>query len=131
MKAIVTLSALLLTVLVPGRADAQDHQHQSPAAAGTAMMGMHGTSMTMAPDAAMILRLRGPLGLTEAQIMQIESARDRSVEERRPHLEAAGRARSDAAALLDAASPDLAAYQAKLEEATRHEVLATTAQTRG
>ena len=126
MKARVT-TLLLAASLLSVPAYAQEHQHgqrQPPESAG--MMEMQGM-----PSPAMILQLREPLGLTQAQVQRIEAIRDRVEREHQPHMQAAMKAMREADGLLGAAALEQARYEAKLREAANQHVQAHLAMTRG
>lgn len=85
-------------------------------------MMMHGSMMV--PGPMMILQLREPLGLTQAQVTQIEAIRDRVQGEHQAHMQAAMRAMQEADGLLEASDPDVSRYEAKLKEAADSHVQA-------
>ena len=131
----VAIAMVLLAIGSLSRgAGAQQHQHeQQPARPeGTVpMQGMMQMPMQgMVPGPGMILQLRGPLSLTDAQVRRIEAIRDRREESHMPHAQAAMRAMQDAAGMLEASTPDLSRYEAKLREAANHHVLAHAAMAR-
>jgi Spy/CpxP family protein refolding chaperone len=131
----VAIAILLLAIgILPRGADAQQHQHgQQPARPEGAvpMQGMMQMPMQgMMPGPDMILELRGPLNLTDVQVRRIETIRDRAGESHVPHAQAAMRAMQEAAGLLEAATPDISRYEAKLREAANHHVLAHAAMAR-
>lgn len=127
------ISTLLFSaLLVASPGFAQQHQPgQQPSAQGPMAMPMQDMAGMMTPGPAMILRMRGPLGLTDAQATQIEAARDRMAMELQPHVEAARSARMDAASILQSPTPDMPALEAALEDAANHEVQAELARSRG
>ena len=116
-----TTFLLLGGMLVAAPLYAQEHQHgqQQPEEQG-GMMQMQ----QMMPGPMMILQLREPLGLTQAQVGRLEAIRDRVQGEHQPHMQAAMRAMQEAQALLEGPTPDLSRYEAKLREAADHHVQA-------
>lgn len=120
-------TAVLATVLLAGSAAAQEHQHAPAPAEPAPQMGMMGM---MAGSPAMILRLRGPLGLSAEQVQRLEAIEQRTGPLHEQHMQAAMRAMGEAEALLESDSPDLARSEAKLREAAEHHVQAHLAMVR-
>lgn len=126
----VAIAIVLGGLLAAAPAFAQQHQHgQQPAEPGgmMQMQGMHGMMM---PGPMMILRLREPLGLTEAQAQRLEALREREQQAHHPHMMAAMQAMQEANRMLEQPDADLARYEAKLREAADHMVQAHLAMAR-
>lgn len=92
--------------------------------------GMMGHLMMGAAGPGMLLRLKGTLQLTDAQVSRLETLQQELSQEHEQHEKAAGEAQRAAAAALSAEQPDLAAFQAKLQEAAGHGVQAHVAAAR-
>lgn len=95
---------------------------------GAAMMG-HGMMMGAAGP-GMLLRVKGTLDLTDAQVSRLEALQQKLSQEHEQHETAAGEAQRAAAEALSAEQPDLAAFQARLQEAAGHRVQAHVAAAR-
>lgn len=81
--------------------------------------GQHCPAMTGGSSAAMILKQKDALDLTEDQVRQLQELDHESAG---PHMSAAMAAWQGANDLLDADQPDLKAYEARLREAADHMV---------
>lgn len=94
------------------------------------MMGMMGGGMMggmgMMGGPMMILRLEESLELSESQVERLKAIQESARTEMRQHMMQGMHAMHGAQTLLDAGSPDLAAYEAKLREGMNHMVLAHT-----
>jgi Spy/CpxP family protein refolding chaperone len=90
---------------------------------GMGLMGMHG-------GPAMILRLAQPLGLSDAQVEQIQEIQTQAWETAQPQMQQAAEAARAASAVLEGDAPDMDAYQAHLREAADHGVQARVAMAR-
>ena len=103
-----------------------------PAAPG-AMPEMMGGMMEgmMAPQGARdFLAMRQALGLTDAQVQQLQTIASQSAEAVRPHMEAAMQAHHAAMQAMEADPPDVARFQTQLESAANHFVEAQVARAR-
>ena len=141
------LTAVLLSALAGSPMLAQEHQHDTPAAAqgdtaGMAvqtrmmqmmqglmrgdMMGgaMAGGGMMgpMHPQPAALLRAANALALSAEQRQRLGALIERTGQEAQRHMQAAMAARERARSLLSDESPDLEAYAALLQEAADHQV---------
>ncbi|HET9984299.1 MAG TPA: Spy/CpxP family protein refolding chaperone [Longimicrobiales bacterium] len=127
-KAILAVGLPLL--LGAGAAAAQQRQHDA-AQQQPGMMGMEGMMMMGVPDAGMILHMRGPLGLTDAQVKRLEAIRTQTQKAAKPQMDAAMAAHRAANGLLETSSPDFARFQTKLREAAEHMVRAHVEMAKG
>ncbi len=93
-------------------------------------MGGAGMGMMLAyglPSPGVILGMQDDLGLTDAQVSQLESLRTNVRETLRADLTSARQARQEAASMLESKTPDLQAYEQKLQEAATDQVHAQVA----
>lgn len=97
---------------------------------GGGMMGMMGGMGMMEPGPMMILRLREPLELTDAQAQRIQQIGQRTQQEQQRHRQLQMQAQQEAVRILQSDSPDLARYEAQLRAAAGHEVEARVAMAR-
>jgi Spy/CpxP family protein refolding chaperone len=127
MKALLIATAALL-VSMP--ALAQQHNHPGQHEGHEQRMGMMAEHCPMMGGAhpTMILRHAEHLGLSQDQVRRIEAIRDRA--EVATHMQGAMAAHRQAAELLQAEQPDLAAYEARLRQAADHMVQAHTSMAR-
>lgn len=79
------------------------------------------------PSPGVILGMQDDLGLTDAQVSQLQSLQTSVGETVRADLTSAREAREDAASLMESQTPDLHAYQQELEEAATDQVDAQVA----
>jgi len=93
-------------------------------AGGEGMMrsGGHGPMM-----AHMLVQLREPLGLSEAQVQQLHTIAREAAQAHEQHMHPAMQAHHAAMQALHSESPDVAAYEARLREAADHHVQAEVA----
>lgn len=124
LKPIGALAVAALLFATP--AFGQQHQHGQRGEGmdmdGGMQMGMmQGMEGHQGPG--MVLRLRETLELTADQVTRIEALQERTHEQHRPHMQAAMEARKQAMKSLHGDSPDLSAYEARLEEAASHHVM--------
>ena len=82
------------------------------------------------PTPAMILHHKADIKLSAAQVTQLETLQKQAEPACTQHMQAAMAAHHSANALLDARSPDFAAYTARLKEATAHMVEGHVAMTK-
>jgi Spy/CpxP family protein refolding chaperone len=128
-----TMKALLIAtaaLLVSMPALAQQHNHPGQHEGHEQRMGMmaeHCPMMGVAQP-AMILRHVDDLGLSQDQVRRIEAIRDRA--DGAAHMQGAMATHRQAAELLRADQPDLAAYEARLRQAADHMVQAHTSMAR-
>ena len=107
---------------MPGMGKQKAPAHAAPGKPGMqGMQGMGGMGDCMAmmggPSATMILMHRQDLGLTDAQVQRLRALAARDSTTATPHMRAAMAAHDSAAAVLRAANPDFAAYEARLRHA--------------
>ncbi len=91
------------------------------------MMGMlheHGVTP------GIMLRIAEPLGLSDAQVQQLQSIQSRARADHDQHMAASTAAEGHASELMAAEPMDMDAYQAALQEAATHHVMAQVAMTR-
>lgn len=124
MKPIGALAVAALLFATP--AMGQQHQHgqrgEGMDREGGMQMGMM-QGMQGHDGPGMVLRLEETLELTADQVARIEALRERTHEQHQPHMQAAMQARHQAMTILHGESPDLSAYEARLEEAASHHVM--------
>jgi Spy/CpxP family protein refolding chaperone len=125
MRRIPTITAVLVAggLLVAAPLRAQDPQHP-PMMEVPGMMQMEG--MMLGPHAApqMILRMRGPLELTEQQVQRIEAIQREMHHAHHSHMEAAMQMMKEAQGLLNTDRPDWGRYEAQLRSAVERHVQA-------
>ena len=84
---------------------------------------MSGMGMMMGPPGpAMILHQKAKLGLSAAQVSRLEALQKQAQPDCAHHMQLAMTSHMAASQLLDAATPDFSAFEAKLQEATTHMV---------
>jgi Spy/CpxP family protein refolding chaperone len=127
MKALLIATAALL-VSMP--ALAQQHNHPGHHQGHEQRMGMMAEHCPMKGGAqpAMILLHADHLGLSQDQVRRIEAIRDRT--DGAAHMQGAMATQRQAAELLQAEQPDLAAFEARLRQAADHMVQAHTTMAR-
>lgn len=127
MKAFLIATTALL-VSMP--AVAQQHDHAAQHEGHAQPMGMMAEQCPMMGGAspAMILGHGDELDLSPDQVRQLEALRERS--DGAAHMRGAMASHGQAAELLRADRPDLAAYEARLREAADHMVQAQTSMAR-
>jgi Spy/CpxP family protein refolding chaperone len=128
MKVLAMATAALLASM-PLTAQQHDHQrHSTQPQHQMGMAGAHCMKMMGGAPPAMLLQHRDELGLTSDQVQRLEAllrdARGAG------HMSGAMAAHRQAAELLQSERPDLAAYEAKLREASEHMVQAHTSMAR-
>lgn len=117
MKYSIVIAAAALVVAAPLAAQHEQHgQRQQQAGMMQQCMMMSGASP------AALLQHRESLGLSAAQVSQLETLNTRTSESVMPHMQPAMQAHSAAAEILRADAPDFAAYEAGLREAADHMV---------
>lgn len=79
------------------------------------------------PSPGVILGMQDDLGLTDAQVSQLESVQTNVQETLRADLTSAREAREQAVSILQSSNPDLSAYQQKLQQAATDQVDAQVA----
>jgi Spy/CpxP family protein refolding chaperone len=109
---------------MPGMGKAKAPAHAAPGKQGMQGMGGMGDCMAMmgGPSAAMILMHHQDLALTDGQVQRLRTLAARDSTTATPHMRAAMAAHASAAAILRAASPDFAAYEARLRDAANHAI---------
>ena len=136
MRKIAVIAALTLAVPAAAAAQGQGQQEQHGQHMGP-RHGMHGQAMMhggmgmmMArPGPGMLLQLEGTLDLSGDQVAELEAMHAEAHEAMQSHHQAARQARERAhEAMMGEA--DLAAFEAALQEAARHDVQAALAMAR-
>lgn len=136
--AVTTAAALMSTPALAQHAPNQHSPAQPRAAAQPNMMPMEhgqggmmdGGMMAMPGGPDMILKLKGSLELTEAQITRLKAIHETAHTGMRAHMMPGMQGMQSAAKMLEAATPDLAAYEAELRKSAEHMVLAHAAMAR-
>ncbi len=96
--------------------------HMDSTKPGMANM-MSGMAMMMGPPGpAMILHQKAKLGLSAAQVGRLEALQKQAQPDCAHHMQLAMTSHMAASQLLDAATPDFSAFEARLKEATTHMV---------
>jgi Spy/CpxP family protein refolding chaperone len=122
MKALTIATAALL-VGMPLTAQQHDHQrHGHQPQHQTGMAGAHCMKMMGGAPPAVLLQHRDQLGLSADQVQRLEALRADAPGA--GHMSGAMAAHRQAAELLQSERPDLAAYEAKLREASEHMIQA-------
>ena len=84
---------------------------------------MSGMGMMMGPPGpGMILQQKEKLGLSSAQVARLETLQKEAQPACLHHMQLAATAHMAASQLLDSATPDFSAFEARLKEATTHMV---------
>jgi Spy/CpxP family protein refolding chaperone len=122
---ILAMATAALLVSVPLAAQQHDHQrHGDQPRHEMGMMGEHCMKMMGGPPPAMLLHHQEELDLSADQIRRIE--RLQAEADGAAYMGAVMAAHREAAELLQADQPDLAAYEAKLREGAEHMIRAHT-----
>ena len=114
----------------PARAPAMPGMAQQPGAPGRrqGMMGGMMGLMGMAPHGAReILAMGTALGLSPAQLQQLQTIAMHAMQAARPHMQAALQAHQAATQAMEAETPDVARFQTELQSAANHFVEAQVA----
>lgn len=147
MRKITTLAVAMMLAAAPLAAQQGQQAHHGAQKGSMGMMGstgaMHGGMMQgmmgqtgmggmmgMHSGPAMILRLAQPLGLSDAQVAQIEQIQKESQAAAQPYVQQAAEAARAASDALQGDAPDLDAYSEGLREAADQMVQAHVAMAR-
>lgn len=118
----VTMAVLGLAMSMPLAAQ----QHGEPAMGGPMMMDMD----MMHGGIGAMLALRGPLALTTEQVARLEALQEAASGEAMHHEHMATGAQHQAMEAIHHGAVDLAAHEAKLEEAAQHRTAAMMSRAR-
>ena len=143
MRKTALVTVMALAIATPALAQ---HQHQDSAQAGAGMQMGHGqqAGMGMAMGAGMamhaggammdmhggidaMLRLQGPLGLSEEQVARLEALKAAAAQEAMHHEHMATQSHHAALMAIHHGDIDLAAHEAKLKETMNHHLMAQMA----
>lgn len=109
---------------------AQQHREMQPQVAEYRMHMESCMAMTAHPGPAMLLRVQKALGLSPAQVAQIEQLQQQSSSATQEHMREAMQAHQRAQQLLRSDAPDMTALEAAAKEAAEHTALAHVAMIR-